>query len=34
MIVSIYFAIGICAAMAIKSPSKHVSFLWFLAGGL
>ena len=30
MIVSIYFAVGICAAMAIKNPSKHVSFLWFL----
>jgi len=31
MIVSIYFAVGICSAMAIKNPSKHVSFLWFVA---
>jgi len=31
MIVSIYFAVGICAAMAIKNPLKHTSFLWFVA---
>ena len=31
MIVSIYFAVGVCSAMAIKNPMKHTSFLWFLA---
>jgi hypothetical protein len=27
MIVSIYFAVGICSAMAIKNPMIHTSFL-------
>jgi hypothetical protein len=27
MIVSIYFAVGICSAIAIKNPMKHTSFL-------
>lgn len=31
MIVSIYFAVGICSTMAIKNPVKHTSFLWFVA---
>jgi FtsH-binding integral membrane protein len=31
MIVSIYFAVGICSAIAIKNPTKHISFLWFVA---
>ena len=31
MMVSVYFALGICAARAIKNPVKHVSFLWFVA---
>ena len=31
MMVSIYFAVGICSAMAIKNPIKHTSFLWFVA---
>ncbi len=31
MIVSIYFAVGICSAMAIKNPMKHTSFLGFVA---
>ena len=31
MIVSIYFAIGICSVIAIKNPLKHTSFLWFVA---
>ena len=31
MIVSIYFAVGICSAMAIQNPLKHTSFLWFVA---
>jgi hypothetical protein len=31
MIVSIYIAVGICSAMAIKNPLKHTSFLWFVA---
>jgi hypothetical protein len=31
MIVSIYFAVGVCSAMAIKNPLKHTSFLWFVA---
>ena len=30
MIVSIYIAVGICAAIAIKNPIKHTSFLWFV----
>jgi len=30
MIVSIYVAVGICSAIAIKNPIKHTSFLWFL----
>ena len=31
MIVSIYFSVGICSAVAIKNPIKHTSFLWFVA---
>jgi hypothetical protein len=31
MIVSIYFAVGICSAIAIKNPLKHTSFLGFVA---
>ena len=31
MIVSVYFALGICAARAIKDPVRHSSFLWFVA---
>jgi len=31
MIVSVYFALGLCAARAIKSPIRHTSFLWFIA---
>jgi hypothetical protein len=30
MIVSIYFAVGICSVLAIKNPIKHSSFLWFI----
>jgi len=30
MIVSIYFAVGICSVMAIKNPLNHTSFLWFV----
>ena len=31
MIVSVYFALGICAVRAIKDPVRHSSFLWFVA---
>jgi hypothetical protein len=31
MIVSIYAAVGICSALAIRKPLKHASFLWFVA---
>lgn len=31
MIVSVYFALGICAVRAIKNPMRHTSFLWFVA---
>jgi len=31
MMVSVYFALGICAARAIKNPIRHGSFLWFVA---
>ncbi len=31
MMVSIYIAVGICSAMAIRNPLKHTSFLWFVA---
>jgi len=31
MIVSIYFAVGLYSAMAIKNPMKHTSFLGFVA---
>jgi hypothetical protein len=31
MMVSVYFAVGICSARAIKHPIRHVSFLWFVA---
>jgi hypothetical protein len=31
MIVSVYVAVGICAAIAIREPLRHVSFLWFVA---
>ena len=31
MIVSVYFALGICAARSIKNPIRHSSFLWFVA---
>jgi len=27
MIVSVYFAVGICSAMAIRNPLKNISFL-------
>ena len=30
MMVSIYFAIGICALRAIRNPLRHLSFLWFV----
>ena len=30
MMVSIYFAIGICALRAIQNPLRHLSFLWFV----
>ena len=30
MMVSVYFALGICAARAVKDPVRHVSFLWFV----
>ncbi|MFM9936100.1 MAG: DUF6632 domain-containing protein [Novosphingobium sp.] len=30
MIVSIYFALGVCALRAIRHPLEHVSFLWFV----
>ena len=28
--VSIYFAIGICALRAVRNPLRHLSFLWFV----
>ena len=31
MMVSVYFAVGICSAIAIRNPVKHTSFLWFVA---
>jgi len=31
MIVSIYVAVGICSALAIRDPLRHASFLWFVA---
>lgn len=31
MMVSVYFALGLCAARAIKNPVRHTSFLWFVA---
>jgi hypothetical protein len=31
MMVSVYFALGICAARAIRDPIRHSSFLWFVA---
>ena len=31
MIVSVYFALGVCAARAVKNPIRHGSFLWFVA---
>ena len=31
MMVSVYFAVGICASRAIKDPIRHSSFLWFVA---
>ena len=31
MLWSIYLAVGICSAVAIKNPIKHTSFLWFVA---
>ena len=30
MMVSIYFAIGICALRAVRNPLRHLSFLWFV----
>ena len=30
MMVSVYLALGICAARAVKDPIRHVSFLWFV----
>jgi hypothetical protein len=31
MIVSIYFAAGVCSLLAIKNPTQHASFLWFMS---
>ena len=31
MMVSVYFAVGICSARALKNPIRHASFLWFVA---
>jgi hypothetical protein len=31
MMVSVYFALGICALRAVKDPLRHASFLWFVA---
>jgi hypothetical protein len=31
MMVSVYFAVGLCSARAIKNPIRHGSFLWFVA---
>ena len=31
MMVGVYFALGVCAARAIKNPIGHGSFLWFVA---
>lgn len=31
MMVSVYFALGLCAARAIRTPIRHASFLWFVA---
>ena len=31
MMVSVYVALGVCAARAIKNPMRHGSFLWFVA---
>jgi hypothetical protein len=31
MIVSIYVAIGLMCFIAMRSPAKHLSFLWFIA---
>lgn len=30
MMVSVYFALGICSARAVKDPISHTSFLWFV----
>ena len=30
MMVSVYFAVGICSARAIKNPIRPASFLWFI----
>ncbi|MFZ4605841.1 MAG: DUF6632 domain-containing protein [Caulobacter sp.] len=30
MIVSIYVAVGVSAGLAIRTPMKHRSFLWFI----
>lgn len=30
MIVSIYLAVGLCSARAIRRPLEHASFLWFV----
>lgn len=31
MIVSVYFALGICSARAVRYPIRHASLLWFIA---
>jgi len=31
MMASVYFAVGICSARALKNPIRHASFLWFVA---
>ena len=31
MMASVYFAVGICSARALKNPTRHASFLWFVA---
>ncbi len=31
MMVSVYVAVGVCSARAIRNPVGHSSFLWFVA---
>jgi hypothetical protein len=30
MMVSIYVSIGLCSVLAVRHPSRHLSFLWFV----